>query len=128
MGQGGTVMKDAGFVLVDRVGGCDWHTLFAVGVVFGLVLLHYYYIHRQIFLNLFKSNQSTAGLKPLKPAAIYIYCTEVYFYPPVSKVHPGSFCAAFRNPPNSDGDGETKGLEPITDIHHPYARYTHFLN
>ena len=63
------------------------------------------YCIKRIYLNLFKSNQSTAGLKALKPAAngCYLMCksSTYYFhllykstlkmYPPVSKVYAGSF-------------------------------------
>ena len=61
----------------------------------------YYYIDRRIYLNLSKSTQSVAGLKTLKPAAngrywinvkiITLLFTFKYIYPPVSKVHAGSF-------------------------------------
>ena len=59
-----------------------------------------YCIDRHIYFNLFKSTQSAAGLKALKPAANgrYLMCKSPYFHllyikfdPPVSKVHAGSF-------------------------------------
>ena len=62
---------------------------------------HYYYycIDRRIDLNLFKSNQSTTGLKAFETCCqwallyvssnhhptISIYCIQKYIYPPVSK-------------------------------------------
>ena len=65
---------------------------------------HYYYcLDRRIYLTLSKSTQSTAGLKALKSAADgrYLMCKSLpyyfhfivqkYIYPPVSKVHAGSF-------------------------------------
>ena len=70
-------------------------------LVFSLLL---YCIDRRIYLNLSKRTQSAARLKALKPAVngryllfmqtialLFPFTVHKYIYPPISKVHAGSF-------------------------------------
>ena len=75
-----------------------------------MLLIVLYCIHRRVYLNLFKSTQKRRmGMKASKPAAnerallhvqiitlLFPLTVQKYTYPPVSRVHAGSFPVSYR--------------------------------